>query len=45
MKDIIIFSEKLLFQEDPENLKIIKSAIDDAYRFHFINEGYILKKD
>lgn len=45
VKDIILFSEKLLFIEDPENLKIIKSAIDDDYRFHFINEGYILKKD
>ena len=45
VKDIILFSEKLLFQEDSENFKIIKSAIDDGYRFHFINEGYILKKD
>lgn len=45
VKDIIIFSEKLLFLEDPENFKIVKSAIDDGYMFHFINEGYTLKKD
>ena len=45
MKDIILFSEKILFLEEPENAKIIKSAIDDNYIFHFINEGYILKKD
>ena len=45
VKDIIVFSEKLLFLEHPDNMKIIKSAIAKDYHIHLINEGYILNKD
>ena len=45
VKDIIVFSEKLLFLNNPDNYKIVHSAIENDYSFHFINEGYILKKN
>jgi sporadic carbohydrate cluster 2OG-Fe(II) oxygenase len=43
-KDIVVFSDKLIFLENPLYFKLIKKSIAKNFRFHFVNEGYILDK-
>jgi len=41
-KDIVVFSDKLLFLNNSYYFDIIKRAISSNIRFHFVNEGYVL---
>ena len=42
VKNIVIFSDKLLNKSDNEIAKLIDIALSEKYTFHFVNEGYTL---
>jgi len=41
-KDIVIFSDKLIYLENSKYFDLIKKATLNNFRFHFVNEGYVL---
>jgi hypothetical protein len=41
-KDIVIFSDKLVYLENSKYFDLIKKATLNNFRFHFVNEGYVL---
>ena len=44
-KNIIVFSDKILNRDNVQTAKLVDIAIKENYIFHFINEGYLLKKE
>jgi sporadic carbohydrate cluster 2OG-Fe(II) oxygenase len=42
VKDIVIFSDKLIYLENSQYFDLIKKAMLNNFKFHFVNEGYVL---
>lgn len=42
-KNIVVFSDKLIYLKKSQYFDIIKKAILNNFRFHFVNEGYVLE--
>tara|TARA_B100000795_G_C22746498_1_gene417460 strand:+ start:91 stop:1155 length:1065 start_codon:yes stop_codon:yes gene_type:complete len=45
VKNVVIFSDKLIDDKDIKNKKILDDALELGYRLHFVNEGYVLQKE
>tara|TARA_Y100000389_G_C17286917_1_gene425941 strand:- start:307 stop:522 length:216 start_codon:yes stop_codon:yes gene_type:complete len=41
-KNIIVFSDKLLKLNDRKYRDVVKRALTENIKFHFVNEGYVL---
>jgi hypothetical protein len=44
-KDLIIFSDKFLKTTKNKYIGLVKIALKNGYKLHFVNEGYILQDD
>lgn len=42
-KDIVVFSDKLIYLEKSQYFDLVKKATINNFKFHFVNEGYVLE--